>query len=214
MIPPLCTSKLLSHNITFHITHLSSLSILLFALSHLALLLDHLGRVLVPLLLLGLDLRSDLAVDAVIAAPGHRGVLPHLAPDPKLLTGLLPQQEHGDAGHDAGQDVVDKTRLAESLGVGANHAAGTESPAEADLEVTSALPPGMGPLPAGLRAGVQLLLLGVFPLTLHPLALGRDLVSIDSAGDLLSEGGDLLLLSHGHSTAHSSIYEILKRNEL
>ena len=179
---------------------MSPLSILLIALSHLALLLDHLG--LVPLLLLGLDLRSDLAVDAVIAAPGHRGVLPHLAPDPKLLTGLLPQQEHWDAGHDACQDVVDKTRLAESLGVGANHAAGTESPAEADLEVTSALPPGMSPLPAGLRAGVQLLL-GVFPLTLHPLALGRDSVSIDSAGDLLSGSGDLLLSSHGHSTAHN-----------
>ena len=176
--------------------------------SHLALLLNHCSRglALLLLLLLGLDLCRDLAVDAVVAAPGHHDVHPRLVLDPELLAGLLSQQEHGDAGHDARQDVVDQPRLAESLGVGAKHAAGTESPVEADLGITPALIPGAGPLPASLRARVQLLLLlpGVFPLLalLHHLALIHDSVSIESSRDLLSDGGDLLLSGPGHGTAH------------
>ena len=54
--------------------------------------------------------------ESPIRAPGHHGVHPCLVLD--LLAGLLPQQEHGDAGQDARQDAVDQPELAESLGVG------------------------------------------------------------------------------------------------
>ena len=92
---------------------------------------------LIITLLPHLNFFGSLAVHTRGAAPRssnvpHRGAL-YLIPGP----GLLPQQQGGEAGHDAGQGIIQEPTLPHALCIGADEAGHTECSTQTDTAVST-----------------------------------------------------------------------------
>ena len=92
-----------------------------------------------------LDLLGSLTVDTRSAEPGccqvPHGVPLYIVPGP----GLLPQQHGGEAGHDAGQGIVQEPTLLQATSIGAYEAGHAECSTQADAAVTTEVEQSLAP---------------------------------------------------------------------